>query len=364
MSAGVPAGIKTSCNLVSNPGVWTTDDASNHQSTENGQVLVSQPRIPSCMGMSTAIEMQSNFTIQIKFLIVPLDNFNQNARSKIVVYLVTEGGQEPPITFDQSAIVPGWQEVTIQVSSSGLKFPGNYMVEIASQTTRVGVEYTAIQWFSVSDEKLTPTTTPAPTTTPSSPPTTLPTTALPTTTTLAPPTTTTQQTTLSLTTSALTTTNLETSPLPTTATQAPTTTTPEPTTTSSPTTQSTSPPFANTKPTILETTPVSIVSPPVTTPPPPGSSASNRNTFPELWSLLLGIAIGITGMCIVYFSTLCCWWLIVALRKPREAVNAKFVLPRLEVVSTSSHKSITGSFSSQTNADPFWLKSKQWSHIP
>ncbi|XP_059486916.1 protein PRRC2C-like [Neocloeon triangulifer] len=175
MSAGIPAGIETRCQINNNPGVWTTDVASKYETQEsgplNGQVIVSQPKTSSCMGMSTAIEMDINFVIKMRLLIVPQANFNPNANFKFFVYLVPEKKQQQAIliNFDQSSIRPGWQDVQIPMPSRA-NFPGNYEVKIVSQNTMV--EYMAIRWFSVSDGKTPSTTALPPSTTTSAPSTT------------------------------------------------------------------------------------------------------------------------------------------------------------------------------------------------
>lgn len=106
--------------------------------------------------------------------------------------------------------------------------------------------------------------------------------------------------------------------------------------------------------------PQATVSPKPTTGPP-------RPVFPDLWSLLLGIVIGIILTSLLVFVSTCFWW---AWGDPGKKImiakDPAYMLPRLEVVSNSSQKSITGSVGgSQTiSIDPFWIKSKGWSHIP
>jgi hypothetical protein len=88
--------------------------------------------------------------------------------------------------------------------------------------------------------------------------------------------------------------------------------------------------------------------------------------FPDLWSLLLGIVIGILLISLAVFVATCFWWVWgTPGTKIAMANNPAFMLPRLEVTSNSSQKSITGSMGSQTSSvDPFWIKSKGWAHIP
>jgi hypothetical protein len=88
--------------------------------------------------------------------------------------------------------------------------------------------------------------------------------------------------------------------------------------------------------------------------------------FPDLWSLLLGIVIGILLTSLAVFVATCFWWVWgTPGSKIIIANNPAYTLPRLEVTSNSSQKSITGSMGSQaSSADPFWIKSKGWAHIP
>lgn len=88
--------------------------------------------------------------------------------------------------------------------------------------------------------------------------------------------------------------------------------------------------------------------------------------FPDIWSLLLGIVIGILLTSLVVFVATCFWWFWGATgKKIIIENNPAYTLPRLEVISNSRQKSITGSMGSETmSIDPFWIKSKGWAHIP
>jgi hypothetical protein len=100
--------------------------------------------------------------------------------------------------------------------------------------------------------------------------------------------------------------------------------------------------------------------------PRPTAQPTPQPVFPDLWSLLLGIVIGILLTSLAVFVATCFWWVWgTPGSKIIIANNPAYTLPRLEVTSNSSQKSITGSMGSQTSsADPFWIKSKEWAHIP
>ncbi|XP_059486289.1 uncharacterized protein LOC132202948 [Neocloeon triangulifer] len=156
MSSGVPPGIETSCHPTFNPGEWKVDAASNYETRESGaldgQVLVSQRATESCLRMTTAIMIKSDFAFVIKFF-VPQTNFDPSARRKIHIFLVTED-QSRPFPVPQLDIVPGWQELWIPLPY-GVDFTKKHSIEIFSP--RRGVDYLAISWFSLSKENLAAT---------------------------------------------------------------------------------------------------------------------------------------------------------------------------------------------------------------
>ncbi|XP_065333714.1 uncharacterized protein LOC135935372 isoform X2 [Cloeon dipterum] len=312
MQAGIPSGIETKCDGTSFLGSWREDEAANHQLTEGGKVAVSQRGVISCM-RAPVMEIQSDYKFTIQLFVS--ENGNINAKDMILqVFFVEEGTSVfKMLTIFRSDIKTGWHNITKNMPPR-MDFSKNHQIEITSSDL---INYVAIRWFGISNEELPPPTT----TTPAAEP----------------------ETSVNTTSEAITTTTAGEDQSTSSPTELITTTTVQ----------------AQTELSTTSREPITD-----TTPKPPAQVVS---VFPELWSTLLGIAIGIIAMCVLFFVATCCRLCLFGKRTGRQRIDSGFRLPRLHVVSTPSQKSITGSIdthSSASTADPFWVKSKAWSHIP
>ncbi|XP_059486479.1 exocyst complex component 5-like [Neocloeon triangulifer] len=315
-------------------GSWREEDASIYETPESGPltglVLTNEKLTRSCIRTPDAFEILSNYSFKMS-VYMPDANIGATTR-KIQVWLVQEDEGSHLLTDVRGSSSAGWYEFEADVPvQPGITYPRKYRLEI---WVTADVEFVALRWFGVSDEPIIP---------PTPKPTDSPTTEIMETTTEdeftnEAETTTEEEFTTEAETSTeeQTTTRLTTT---TSTTKSPTTTTLKTTTTSAPTTS--------------KATTTSQAPPP-----------ECENVFPDFWSTMLGIALGVLFMSLMFFCFICCWWFCAIRRKDYNEPEPPTSLPRLEVVSGSSQsgsqKSITGSWVlGNRNIDPLWYRRKR-----